>query len=152
MESQKEKEKEKIPPLLVYVCGAVERVGVYEMQEGERKMAAIEKAGGFREDAQKEALNLAEKVVDGERIYIPSQVEVSPTESEGVPFEGEKKIHLNQASKEELMKLQGVGEAKAEAILQYRQEHGGFQKVEDILNVSGIGEKLFEKIQEEIEI
>lgn len=144
------KEKQKVSPLLVYVCGGVQNPGVYEMKPGDRKIHGIEKAGGFREDAMEEALNLAEEVTDGERIYVPVREETS-FEGEVADF-SQGKININRAGKEELMKLEGVGDTKAAAIIKYRQEHGMFQNPEDIRKVSGIGEKLFEKIRESIEL
>ena len=133
--------------IFVYVCGAVNREGVYELPDGSRVYQAIEIAGGFREDADAKAINQAELLEDEERIYVP-------VIGEGVPMESEEsgKININKASKEELMTLPGVGESRAESIIQYRKDVGAFQNIEDIMQVSGIKEGLFEKIKDLITI
>lgn len=128
--------------IFVYVCGAVNIEGVYELPSGSRVYKAIEVAGGFREDADTKAVNQAQIMEDEERIYIPVIGEKVQSESEG-----NGKIDINRASKEELMSLPGVGESRADSIIKYREDVGAFQSIEDIMQVSGIKEGLFEKIK-----
>lgn len=133
--------------IFVYVCGAVNCEGVYELPSGSRVYQAIEVAGGFREDADKSNVNQAEVLEDEERIYVPIVGEEisSVSEEDG-------KVNINKASKEELMTLPGVGESRAESIIQYREDVGAFQNIEDIMQVSGIKEGLFEKIKDLITV
>lgn len=133
--------------IYVYVCGAVNRAGVYKLPAGSRVYEAVEMAGGFREDAATTTINQAEVLQDESRVYVP-------TISESIADEAENdgKINLNTATKEELMTLPGVGEAKAASIIQYRTENGGFKSIEDIMQISGIKEGLFEKIKELIKV
>ena len=131
--------------IFVYVCGAVNLEGVYELPSGSRVYEAIEAAGGFREDADKSNVNQAEVLEDEERIYVPAVGEETQEDSSK-----DGKVNINKASKEELMTLPGVGESRAESIIQYREENGEFRSVEDIMQVSGIKEGLFEKIKDMI--
>ena len=131
--------------IFVYVCGAVNKEGVYDLPSGSRVYEAIEAAGGFREDADKSTVNQAEVLEDEERIYVPV---IGEEVQEGANQNG--KININKASKEELMTLPGVGASRAESIIQYREEHGAFRQIEDIMQVSGIKEGLFEKIKDKI--
>lgn len=133
--------------IFVYMCGAVNREGVYELPDGSRIYQAIEVAGGFREDADTKAVNQAEVLEDEERIYVPVIGEEVLVESEESG-----KININKASKEELMTLPGVGESRAESIIKYREDVGAFQNIEDIMQVSGIKEGLFEKIKDLITV
>lgn len=132
--------------IFVYVCGAVVSEGVYELPDGSRVYEAIEAAGGFREDAATTAMNQAQVLEDEQRIYVPTLEELRvQSTSEG------KKVNLNTATKEELMTLPGVGESKADSILRYRQEKQ-FRRIEDIMEIAGIKEGLFEKIKEHITV
>lgn len=131
--------------IYVYVCGAVNQEGVYELPSGSRVYEAIEDAGGFREDADKSTVNQAEVLEDEERVYVPV---IGEAVQEAANQDG--KININRASKEELMTLPGVGASRAESIIQYREEHGAFRQIEDIMQVSGIKEGLFEKIKDRI--
>ena len=145
----------------VYVCGAVKQEGVYRLQEGSRINDALLLAGGLTEDAASGVLNLAEPVQDGQKLYFPTKDELADqqnalrdgayTDSQ-IDSSGEQtqKIDINTADKEQLMTLSGIGEAKAESIIRYRAEHGNFAQIEDITNVDGIGESLFQKIKEYI--
>ncbi len=138
----------------VYVCGAVASPGVYELREGSRVYEAIRMAGGFTAEADQEWLNQAEQVRDGQRLRVYTKEETDGLEErEAVPElleEGQRKVNLNTASKEELMTLSGIGEAKAEAILAYRQEHGAFASIEEIQNIPGIKSAVFSKIKDQI--
>ena len=133
--------------IYVFVCGAVRNPGVYAMSEGDRVVEAINAAGGFLDDAAKEAWNQAELLRDEKKIYVPT-IEELKNQSEV----GEGKININTASKEVLMGLPGVGESKAEQIISYRENHGLFKCIEDIMSISGIKEGLFEKIKEYITV
>lgn len=139
----------------VYVCGQVASPGVYELPEDSRIYEAVESAGGILEQGAAESVNLAEKASDGQRIYIPSKEEAAamPAEPLGEGSSGgvgDERVNLNTADKEELMTLTGIGETRAEAILTYREENGSFHSPEDIMNVQGIKEGIYEKIKEQI--
>jgi len=146
-EDKKQESTENTEYIFVYVCGAVNCEGVYELPSGSRVYQAIEVAGGFREDADKNSVNQAEILEDEERIYVPVIGEEVQMESEESG-----KININKAAKEELMTLPGVGESRAESIIKYREEQGAFQSIEDIMQVSGIKEGLFEKIKDLITV
>ncbi|GMB07560.1 competence protein ComEA [Thermolongibacillus altinsuensis] len=141
-------------PLTVFVDvkGAVVHEGVYEVDESSRIKDVIQLAGGFTEEADRTKVNLAAKVQDEMMVYVPKKGEETPTVmSEQTTAAGnEKKVNINTATAEELQTLSGIGPAKADAIIAYREENGPFQKIEDLLNVSGIGEKSLEKIKEQI--
>ena len=133
--------------ICVFVCGAVNDAGVYMFREGSRIFEAIEAAGGFSEDAAEEALNQAEVLQDEMKLYVPT---VEELQSQSESTDG--KVNINTATKDELMELPGVGEAKAMQIISYRETHGLFTKIEDIMSISGIKEGLFEKIKEYITV
>ena len=139
---------------VVYVCGEVQASGVYELEQDSRVFEAIAKAGGLTENAAAEAVNQARVVVDGEQIYVPSLDEVkgAGVVSEVTERTDDGKININTAEKEELMTLTGVGEAKAQSIIAYREEHGGFQSIEELMQIEGIKEGVFNKIKEDITI
>lgn len=149
----------------VHVCGQVNVPGVYELPEGSRIYEAVAAAGGMTEQAAGERLNQAAAVEDGQQIYVLSKEEAArDAESAGgetgvldasIPGRSQAedgKVNLNTATSEELMTLSGIGEAKAEAILRYREEHGGFQKIEELMEVEGIKEGVFHKIKEQVKI
>ena len=145
-----EKQSQEVRPreiICVHVCGFVKHPGVYELPIGSRIYQAIEKAGGFRKQADTTGLNQAELLDDGVQIYIPSKAETKKN-SESISS----KVNINTASKEELMTLTGIGEAKAEAIIAYRDKHGKFKKIDDIMNISGIKEGMFAKIEGDITV
>lgn len=137
----------------VYVCGAVCRPGVYYLPIGSIKQEALEQAGGFTEDAGRDYVNLAETVSEGEQIYFPTQAELNdwqiiPDTDDGQAEDS--RVNINTATREQLMTLQGIGESKAEAIIAYRNQHGPFQTKEDLLNVSGIKEGVYQGIKDYI--
>lgn len=164
--------------IFIHVCGEVTIPGVYDLEEGSRIYQAIEMAGGFTEDAAQDFLNMAESLEDGMKIQVPNRKEagewdtrkaVTYPESTGWTQEkeaagaggfqersnsntGTAKVNLNTAAKEQLMTLKGIGEARAEAIIAYRQELGPFTRIEDIMEVSGIKEAAFQKIKEDITV
>ncbi|MEY8353099.1 helix-hairpin-helix domain-containing protein [Lachnospiraceae bacterium 54-53] len=151
---------EAAPSCYVHICGEVVSPGVYELQEGSRIFQAVEKAGGFTENAAGEFLNMAEQVKDGMKIVVLNKEEAEAAKagaalplSAGGPSETQKsRVNLNTATKEELMTLRGIGEARAEDILRYRENQGGFHKIEDIMKVSGIKDAAFQKIKEDITV
>lgn len=136
--------------MVVYVTGSVKAPGVYEVAEGVRLHEVIDRAGGFSSDAAMASLNLARFVFDGEQIHVYSMDEAEATASGQM---NEKKlISINSANAEELMTLTGIGEAKAEAIIAYREQNGPFRKTEDIMQVTGIKEAMYNKIKDDIGI
>lgn len=136
----------------VYICGEIANPGVYDMDEGDRICDIIDKAGGFTEYASTMYLNQAELIIDGQKIYVPTveEVEAGASLLYSSAEEEDGKVNLNTASKEELMTLTGIGESKAEAIIAYREDNGGFETIEDIQNISGIKEAVFSTIEDQI--
>lgn len=145
-------------PVLIHITGEIVNPGVYDMKDGQRISDVIEAAGGLTEKADTKEINLASTIHDGQKIFIPSsingtandEVVLSPSDVEqsGVEFP----INLNYCSLEELIELPGIGQAKAEAIISYREQHGDFEVIEDIMNVSGIGPSIFENIKDKITV
>lgn len=133
-------------PVVVHVDGAVVAPGVYVLAEGSRVNDAVLAAGGLSEGADTSALNLASVLADGEKVHVPVAGEAPVASSGGSDTEGPKVVNINTAGVEELDELPGVGEATAEAIVEERERNGPFTSVEDIMRVSGIGEKKFEKL------
>ncbi|WFA03789.1 helix-hairpin-helix domain-containing protein [Bacillus sp. HSf4] len=152
-EDKKNEEKEEI---VIDLKGAVKQPGVYEMKAGDRVHHLLKKAGGTVKKADQKQVNLAAILRDGMVVYIPFQGEEASAHSESGSYlaEGEEEntININTASAKELEDIPGVGPSKAEAIVTYREENGPFQTIEDITNVSGIGEKSFEKIKSSISV
>jgi competence protein ComEA len=149
-----EKKKEKVQPktIVVDIKGAVARPGVYEIKDAARVNEVVAMAGGFTKEADQTKVNLAAKVHDEMMIYVPARGEtnIPSIDDSLIRSNDSNKIHINTASEEEILQLPGIGPAKAAAIIAYREEHGPFQKVEDLSNVTGIGEKTLEKIKEHI--
>lgn len=169
---------EKRAAIYVHVCGAVVSPGVYEMPEGSRFYEAVDVAGGFAEDACQDYLNMAALLADGSRLEIPTLQEVQErekaTDKSGkaggdgreaeysyytvpmAPTAEEKSaesseaglVNINTADIAGLCELPGIGEGRAKAIIEYREKQGGFQKKEDIMQVSGIGEKMYARMEE----
>lgn len=136
--------------ILVYVCGAVEHPGVYELTDGDRVVDALSQAGGALSDAHLDSLNLAQKLTDGAKIQVFTTAEVEQGLMTDSGMDG--KININTATAKELTKLSGIGDSKAQAIVSYREEHGSFTAIEDIKKVQGIGEGLFSRIAESITV
>jgi competence protein ComEA len=142
-------------PLLiqVYVIGYVTNPSVVEIESGELVRDAIEKAGGFTEGADKEAINLARKLESNTMIRVPGIGEtVDETESEADEEESGGKININTATKTQLTQLSGIGDATAQKIVDYRSEHGFFKAIEDIMNVPGIKEAKFLAFKDMIKV
>ena len=133
--------------IYIYVCGHVKQPGVYQLSVDARICDALDKAGGVTEDGNAEALAQAEHMTDGQTIYVPGNEE---HDNNGQAEEEDGLIDINTAGKEELMTLPGIGESKAVTILQYREEHGSFQSVEELMEIPGIKEGVFNKIKSSI--
>lgn len=138
-----EKSEKKDELLIVHVSGSVKRAGVYQLEKDKRIIDAIDKAGGLLEDADSDAINLAEKIKDGMKIYVPKKGE---KHTAGADLKSQSYIDLNLATKEELMTLPGVGEKTADKIIAYREAQT-FEKVDDLLKVSGFGKKKMESLK-----
>lgn len=146
----------------IHICGQVAHPGVYELPKGSRVFQAVEAAGGFTENAEDGLLNLAGMVIDGMKITVLSKEEAKElTESERKSMTGEtdsgsgetgRLVNINTASREELMTLKGIGASRAEDIIRYREECGEFQRIEDIMKVSGIKDAGFQKIKDSITV
>lgn len=156
---KKEGQETKQPPqkIIVDVKGQIQHPGVYQASTEERVMEVITRAGGLTEKADENQVNFAEHVHDEMVIYIPAKgegsgaqagMEANATEVVGSMGESHGKIDLNKADVNELQNLPGIGPAKAAAILEYRQKNGKFTKPEDLKNISGIGDKTFEKLKD----
>lgn len=144
-----EEVEEKAPEILnivVYVTGAVESPDVYTMPQGAR-VGDVLSLAVLTEDAEPEQLNLAQLLVDGVKVVVPRKGEIVP-EQESTGSEGSTNgVHVNSATKEELMTVPGIGPAKAEAILNHIKENGPFKVYEDLGHVKGFGEKTLESMQ-----
>ena len=158
--------------MVVYVCGAVNAPGVYELNAGSRINDAVKAAGGFSPNADTVYVNLAADLKDGMKLYIPTLEETSAladkdrqrTSEAPMTYDIEESesqdqadspgglININTASKEQLMTLPGIGEKVAGRIIEYREKNGSFSKTEDIMKISGIKEKLFSKIRDKITV
>ena len=160
-EEDKEESGEEPGSIFVYVCGQVAAPGVYELPGDARVYQAIEMAGGTLEGASPESLNLAQQAEDGQKIYVPTEEEAQTGAALQDTMGGVQdmasdqeagKVNLNTAGLEELMTLTGIGQTRAEAILAYREEEGAFRSPEDIMNVEGIKEGIYEKLKDEITV
>ncbi len=166
MEDTKE-ETEGRASVYVHVCGAVVHPGVYEMAPDSRIFQALEAAGGINADAAAEYINQAVTVTDGQRIYVPTKQEAERANTESLSTDSavlwnensseetpadDGKVNLNTADETELMTIQGIGEARAQDIIAYREANGGFHSIEEIMNVPGIKEATFEKIKDGIKV
>ena len=165
--------------IAVYVCGAIQSPGVVYLPAGARVCDALEKAGGFTEYADSQWLNQAKLLSDGEMLIVYTKEETAAMSEQGIamggtmPLQGlsagdgsgstvpgspspadagSTLINLNTATKEQLKTLPGIGEAKADAIIRYRTESGYFASPEDVMNISGIKNSIFEKIRDQITV
>ena len=144
--------------ICVYVCGEVESAGVYTLSADARVCDAINAAGGMTEEAAEDYWNLAELLTDGEMIYVPTEEEAAQRQEEGTSettstgADEQGRINLNTATKEQLMTISGIGEARAEAIISYREKNGNFASVDEITGVSGIGEAMLESMRDAVTV
>lgn len=151
-------ETESLLEIVVDIKGEIDSPGVYQLKEGSRVIDVIEKAGGLLSEADTTSVNFAQLVVDQMVIYIPKEGEEAPVNQvnqEGFVNDSnvnEKQIDINKAEKETLMLLNGIGSSKADGIIAYREENGFFQTIEELKNVSGIGEATFEKLKDAVTV
>lgn len=167
---------EETKTLVVHICGAVSAPGVYELPAGSRIIDAVEAGGGFLPEADEACCNLAEEIVDGCQIYIMTKTEscadgqtekkagiqTSPdsdmqttdrnVQSNSAPALENGLVNLNTADVAALMTLPGIGESRAKAIISYREQHGAFAQIEDIMKISGIKQAAFSKIKDKITV
>ena len=167
---------EEAKTLVVHICGAVSAPGVYELPAGSRIIDAVEAGGGFLPEADEACCNLAEEIVDGCQIYIMTKsescadgqtekkagIQTSPdsdmqttdrnVRSNSAPALENGLVNLNTADIAALMTLPGIGESRAKAIISYREQHGAFAKIEDIMKISGIKQAAFSKIKDKITV
>ncbi len=170
-EEKEEKQEYSDSRILVHISGAVNKEGIVELKIDSRISDAIEKAGGVREDASMEDINLAYKLEDGMKIHIPTKEEKQKSENSNETYftassgsstieesiqstqnAKDTKVNLNTATQTQLETLPGIGPSTANKILSYRKEKGRFKSIEDIKEVSGIGEAKFEKIKDLISV
>ena len=139
--------------IFVDIKGAVKKPGVYQMKVGDRVKDALDAAGGLTAEADSQKVNLAQRVEDQMVIVVPKvgeEAEAIPAGATSKEVSKEGKVNINTATVEELKTLKGVGEKKAEAIIEYRKKNGSFKTKEDLMKVRGIGKKLFESFEERI--
>lgn len=166
LETEKEQEVvvtqiDEIPEkIVVHVSGAVKKEGIVTLLEGDRIIDAIEYAGGTNEDADLSQINLALKLQDGLKIHIPVFGEVETVGvstyvgglDEGSTSQSEQMININTATQDQLEQLPGVGPSTAQKILLYREEFGIFKEIEEVKNVSGIGDSKYDSMKEFITV
>lgn len=146
--------------ITVDVKGAVQKPGVYDLASGSRVTDAIQKAGGLTDKADRRSINLAQKLADEAVIYVATEGEASPLlgsslveSSHRSPSETAKgKVNLNTATITDLQSISGIGAKRAQDIIDYRDSSGGFKSVDELSNVSGIGDKTLEKLREEVTV
>nr|WP_269814096.1 helix-hairpin-helix domain-containing protein [Secundilactobacillus angelensis] len=144
--------------MYVDVKGEVKQPGMKKVESTMRVIDAVQLAGGFTSRADQKQVNLAQKLTDSQVVYIPKHGEEIPASSAGTATTGgaassesaAPQVNINTADATALQQLDGVGEKKAEKILAYRQEHGGFKSVDDLKNVNGFGDKTLERLKPQI--
>lgn len=152
---EKEVKEETKSKIMVDIKGEVKNPGTYEFNNEERIIDAINKSGGLNDNANTDNINLSEKLKDEMIIYIPSKEAnhtINKQDSNLKAEEKDNKISINTANLSMLMSIKGIGQKKAEAIIEYREKNGLFKDINDIKNVSGIGNSLFDKIKNYIKI
>ena len=146
--------------IFVDIGGAVKNPMLVELPDGSRVDDAIQAAGGLKQEADMSSINRAEFLLDGQKVYIPSLpmdedgnvIETASGGGTSSEVSASGKVNINSADSEQLQTLNGVGPATAQKIIDYRQSNGSFTSIEDIKNVSGIGDKTFEKLKDDITI
>ena len=160
IKENEEEQKEVGTGIFVHIDGWIQNPGVYEIKENDRVNTIIEKAGGLKEGASIKSINLAARLSDGDKIYIPNReeekqietTEVKGNNTETVKITKNSKININKASISELKQITGIGESTANKIIDYRENVGKFKKIEDIKEVKGIGDSKYESIKDKITI
>ena len=160
IKENEEEQKEVGTGIFVHIDGWIQNPGVYEIKENDRVNAIIEKAGGLKEGASIKSINLAARLSDGDKIYIPNREEekqIETAEVKGnnigtVKITKNNKININKASITELKQITGIGESTANKIIDYRENVGKFKKIEDIKEVKGIGDSKYKSIKDKITI
>ena len=142
--------------IYIDVCGAVSCPGVYILPEGSRVFRAIEAAGGFTEEAARASVNQAAVLQDAMKLYVPTEEEVqaggTAPDAGGTGRADDGRVNLNTAGMEELCGIPGIGKARASDILAYREQHGSFSSIEELMQISGIKEGTFSKIRDLITV
>lgn len=142
--------------IVVHIAGAVYKPGVYKLKDGDRVIDSIKHAGGALSKADLNTLNLASKLSDGQKVYVPNIGEVARQGNGGQSIQAEigvssistDKVNINTATKEDLDKLPGIGPTLAERIFEFRTKNGPFKSIDDLQNIEGIGEKKLNNIKE----
>ena len=147
--STKDKSSNSSGKCFVQVVGAVNKPGVYELESDSRIFQAILMAGGLREDADESSLNQAQKISDGMKLEIKTKDEVQSS-AQNSPNDG--KVDINTADASTLMTLPGIGESKANSIIKYRESKGRFNSCEDLKNITGIKDGVYNKIADSIKV
>ena len=140
---------------VVDIKGQVKLPGVYEVDKGMRIHDVVQLAGGVTDEADTTQLNFAQVVEDQMMIYVPGKEEgggIIPIVQSPQQTDSEKLININTADLTKFQELNGIGEKKAQAIIQYRTDHGSFQTIEGLMDVSGIGQKIFDAIKDAITV
>lgn len=150
-------EPEMVTSIVVHVSGAVMAPGLVEIESGGRVNDAVNAAGGLSAEADPSAINLAALVTDGTHVHIPAAGELGRVESSGgesgeAPGEGSATVNINIASQSELETIPGVGPVTAQAIIEWREAHGPFTSVDQLIEISGIGERTLERIRPHVSI
>lgn len=143
----KENDAEEEEFIFVHIEGCVNYPGLIKTKYGTRLFELIEEAGGETEEADLTRINLASIVSDEQKVFIPAKVVLEEGQEDESSI-----ININTASKEKLMSLNGVGEGTAEKIIKYREQNGYFNAIEDLMNVSGIGESKFNGLKDDITV
>jgi competence protein ComEA len=140
--------------IIVDVKGQVKMPGVYQSSHGERVIDVINRSGGLTENADESQVNFAEHVQDAMVIYIPAKGEAGLAVPSGSVTQNDSidKININKADETQLQEIPGIGPAKASAIIEYRELNGSFKTIDDIKNITGIGDKTFEKLKDSISV
>lgn len=142
--------------IIVEIKGEVKKPDVYKLNDESIVKDVIDMAGGLTEEADISNINRAEKLKNHQLVYIQNKNQdknnISYSQNSTVSSNSGGKININCAQIEELKNLNGIGEAKAKRIIEYREKIGSFNSIEDIKNIEGIGEKSFEKLKDEIEV
>lgn len=141
--------------VVVHVAGEVKSPGVYRLQKGSRLFAAIKAAGGETTNANLNLLNLAAKLTDGQKIYVPPKVNpANPASGSagGIPDMPGGKLNLNTATQQDLENISGIGPVTAKRIIEYREERGGFKSVAELDEIEGIGPKKLARLKKELAV